>query len=439
VILKNENNGKAYPRRQFMKSLGMGALTLLGGNFFPRILKATPTTYPPRKRVPNPFVSSEGKPLLVVVKGDDFSTMSKTGLEKIGGFKKLINNNQDVLIKPNLNSVDVYPAICSADSIATLAKEVVGTTTGKVKVGDVSFHTTSSVYQHLNLADALANTGTELIYFSSTYNVRRSSWSGAKPDYRVYADVYDAPIIISLANIKRHFLARMSTALKNNVGCIAGSGASQSRGYFHGLSGTPFLKEVAEIAGLINPELTIVDARSMLIGNGPFSNSPGAKIQEGTNFLIISGDMNAIDHYCAMLLQGFDSLFSTSQIAATLEHAHSLGLGVKDLNEVEIIEVATKVKESQGTSIPGKFQLDQNYPNPFNALTQIQFKLSENSLTTLNIYDAKGRKVSTLVNEKMFPGEYSIPFNGENLASGAYFYQLEARHQMSMKKMTLVK
>jgi len=347
---RNENHTKAYPRRKFIKNLSIGALSLFGGNVFSRFVKASPTAYPPRTRVPNPFISSEGKPLLVVVTGTDFKTMLKTGLEKIGGLNKLIDNNQDVRIKPNLNTVDVYPAISSATSIATLAREIVGVTSGKVKVGDVSFHTTSSVYQHLNLADALANTGAELIYFSNTYNVRRSTWSGTKPDYLVYTDVYDAPIIISLANIKRHFLARMSTALKNNVGCIAGSGASQSRGYLHSLSGTLFLTEVAEIAGLINPELTIADARSILIGNGPFSNSIGAKILDGTNYLIISGDMNAVDHYCAMLLQGFDSSFSTSQIAATLEHAHSLGLGVKDLNEVEIIEVATEVKESYGSS-----------------------------------------------------------------------------------------
>ncbi|UCE05545.1 MAG: DUF362 domain-containing protein, partial [bacterium] len=285
---RNENHKKAYPRRKFIKNLSIGALSLFGGNALSRFVKANPAAYPPRIRVPNPFISSEGKALLVVVTGTDFKTMLKTGLEKIGGLKKLVNNNQDVLIKPNLNAVDVYPAISSADSIATLAEEVVGITTGKVKVGDVGFHSASSVYQHINLANALANTGAELIYFSSSYNIRRSTWSGAKPDYRVYADVYDAPIIISLANIKRHFLARMSTALKNNVGCVAGSNASQSRAYFHGLAGTTFLKEVAEIAGLINPELTIVDARSMLIGNGPFSNSTGAKIQEGTNFLIIS-------------------------------------------------------------------------------------------------------------------------------------------------------
>lgn len=439
MILKNEKMSNSFSRRQFMKSLGMGAVALMGENIFPRILKATPTTYPPRTRLPNPFVSSDGKPLLVAVRGNDSEKMLQTGLEKIGGLKKLINNNQSVLIKPNLNSVDVFPAISSAASIATLAKEVVAATTGKVKVGDVSFHTTDSVYRHLDLANVLTSTGADLIYFDKTYNVRRSSWSGSKPDYLVYSDVYDAPIIISLANIKRHFLARMSTALKNNVGCVAGSGASQSRGYFHGLTGDAFLKEVAEIAGLINPELTIVDARSMLIGNGPFSNMQGAKILEDTNYLIISADMNAIDHYCAMLLQGVDTSFSSAQIAATLQQAHSLGLGVKDLSEVEIIEATTEVKDAHGHSIPNKMELNQNYPNPFNSATQIEFKLADSSPARLNVYDARGRHIDTLLEGELLPGEYSVSFDGAKLASGTYFYQLHAGQQLLAKQMTLIK
>lgn len=150
----------------------MGAVALMRGNIFPMILRASAAAFPPRTRITNPFVSSEGKPLLVVVRGNDFEKILKTCLEKIGGLKKLINNNQSDLIKPNLNSVDVFPAISSAASIATLAKEVVAATTGKAKVGDVSFHTTASVYQHTELANVMANSGADLIHFDKTYNVR---------------------------------------------------------------------------------------------------------------------------------------------------------------------------------------------------------------------------------------------------------------------------
>jgi len=370
--------------------------------------------------------------------GTDFEEMLKTAFEIMGGLKKLINNNQDVLIKPNFNAVDVYPAISSAGSIATLAKQVVTATTGKVRVGDVGFHAPTQVYQHVNLEAALANTGAEAIYFSNTYNVRRDTWDPSKPDYLVYSEVYDAPIIINFACIKRHFLARMSTALKNNVGTIAGSGGTQSRGYLHNLSGTRFLQEIAEIAGLINPELTIVDARSILIGNGPFSTMPGAQILRGVNWLIMSGDMVAVDVYCSMFLQSLDGTFSASQIAATLERADALGLGVKDLNEVEIIETVASVDESNNPA-PLQFELYQNYPNPFNVYTKIGFKIEEKNFVTLNVYNSLGRKISTLVNKEMAPGDYSINFDGKQLPSGTYFYQLRVGHQVLTKSMTLLR
>jgi len=165
----------------------------------------------------------------------------------------------------------------------------------------------------------------------------------------------------------------------------------------------------------------------------------GAKILEDTNYLIISGDMNAIDHYCAMLLQGLDTTFSSAQIAATLQHAYSLGLGVKDLTEVGIIETTTDVKDSHGHSIPNRLELNQNYPNPFNSSTQIEFKLADNSLAELNVYDARGRKIDTLLDGELFPGEYSLKFDGGNLASGTYFYQLKAGQELLTKRMTLVR
>lgn len=438
-------------RRTFLKNVASyGALSCLGGSVFPRIATgATTMVYPPRTPIPNPYVTADGKPLLVVVSGDDFGEMLRTGLERIGGLGKLVDQNQDVLIKPNLNSVDVYPAIASAQSIATLAQEVGRVTTGSVKVGDMGFHSDDRVYEHIGLEDALSGTGAEAVYFSETLKVRRVSQikrteckrisSSSKPDISVYTDVYNSPVIISLANMKRHFLAYMSTALKNNVGTIASYNARNSRAYLHELQGSYFLWEVAEIASVIKPELTVVDARSALIGNGPFSNSSGAEILEGVNVLIMSGDMIAVDLYCAMLLEGLDRTFSSRSIKETLKHAQMMGLGVKDLSEVEIIDQPTSVENTNGSSVPYRFQLYQNYPNPFNASTQIGFRTDEENQVILTVYNALGRKMSSLVNQRMSPGEYSFGFDGNGFPSGTYFYQLKVGHHLSTKKMTLIK
>jgi hypothetical protein len=76
---------------------------------------------------------------------------------------------------------------------------------------------------------------------------------------------------------------------------------------------------------------------------------------------------------------------------------------------------------------PRQFALDQNYPNPFNPTTAISYQLSAVSKVELVVYDMLGREVATLVHEVKQPGTYSVHFDGSHLASGAYFYRLQAR------------
>ena len=70
--------------------------------------------------------------------------------------------------------------------------------------------------------------------------------------------------------------------------------------------------------------------------------------------------------------------------------------------------------------------LIHNFPNPFNPSTTIYFVLPFDSKITLKVYDLSGREVSELVNEYKEAGTHSVVFNGENLASGVYFYRIIA-------------
>lgn len=90
-------------------------------------------------------------------------------------------------------------------------------------------------------------------------------------------------------------------------------------------------------------------------------------------------------------------------------------------------------------AIPTEFVLQQNYPNPFNPATKIGFKLHAAGFTSLIVWDVLGRKVATLVNEKMEAGEYSVVFHAENLTSGVYFYTLQSGNNSVTKKMMLVR
>ena len=58
---------------------------------------------------------------------------------------------------------------------------------------------------------------------------------------------------------------------------------------------------------------------------------------------------------------------------------------------------------------------------------------------TLKVYSITGKEIATLVNEVKEPGEYNIPFKGENLSSGVYFYKMTAGKFNSVRKMILIK
>lgn len=95
--------------------------------------------------------------------------------------------------------------------------------------------------------------------------------------------------------------------------------------------------------------------------------------------------------------------------------------------------------EKLDSPIPTKFALGQNYPNPFNPTTNIGFRISDVGFVTLKVYDVLGRKVATLVDKVEQPGNYEVQFNGAGLASGVYFYRLQAGNTLLQRKMVLVK
>ncbi len=100
---------------------------------------------------------------------------------------------------------------------------------------------------------------------------------------------------------------------------------------------------------------------------------------------------------------------------------------------------ALTVVESDSVEVPKKFNLSQNYPNPFNPSTIISYDVPKLSHVTLTIYDILGRQVATLVNEEKQPGSYQMTFDGSWLASGVYFYRLQAGTYSNTKKLLLLK
>lgn len=91
------------------------------------------------------------------------------------------------------------------------------------------------------------------------------------------------------------------------------------------------------------------------------------------------------------------------------------------------------------SNVPASFELSQNYPNPFNPSTTIRFSLPVSSDVKIIIYNSVGQLIQTLVNRHYSPGSYTVEWNASNLASGIYFYRIEAKNFNLVKKMVLLK
>ncbi len=104
------------------------------------------------------------------------------------------------------------------------------------------------------------------------------------------------------------------------------------------------------------------------------------------------------------------------------------------------LDFKTKDQRSNINSlIPYRNILCQNYPNPFNPETNIQFMISQSGIVNVSVYDLNGKLIETLINDYLFAGSHEIRFNAMNLASGVYFYKIEAGTFSDRKKMIVLK
>ena len=97
-------------------------------------------------------------------------------------------------------------------------------------------------------------------------------------------------------------------------------------------------------------------------------------------------------------------------------------------------------------TLPDRFAMSQNYPNPFNPTTTIKFGLPTQSRVKLEIYNTLGQRIAILVDEQKEAGFYEANWDASSVASGLYFYRLEAINESNtangftqVKKMILIK
>jgi hypothetical protein len=109
-------------------------------------------------------------------------------------------------------------------------------------------------------------------------------------------------------------------------------------------------------------------------------------------------------------------------------------------NEIPVVQGL----RPQSEQVPQFYSLSQNYPNPFNPSTTIKYALPAPTHVELKVYNVLGQMVKVLVNEDQKAGQYSVVWDGTNpdgdqAATGVYFYQLKTGDFTTSRKMMLLK
>jgi len=113
-------------------------------------------------------------------------------------------------------------------------------------------------------------------------------------------------------------------------------------------------------------------------------------------------------------------------------------------SQAELLTQAQYTTEVHALRIPGEFALLQNYPNPFNGETIIRFQLPKAARVQMYVFNIRGQRVATLIDEQMDPGYHKVTWNGRNddnrlVASGIYIYLIQADRNRASQKLTIIK
>ncbi|HYM35233.1 MAG TPA: DUF1501 domain-containing protein, partial [Steroidobacteraceae bacterium] len=178
------------------------------------------------------------------------------------------------------------------------------------------------------------------------------------------------------------------------------------------------------------------------INGGLYGNDP----KLDTASLDIYGDLvrqyDFRQVYAAMLTQWFGAndafrkaVLNDKAFTQTSDFAMQFALNGSGTMQNLIKSPANSVAPSSGKN----FVLYQNYPNPVREVTSIRFDLAEGSRVTLEVFDARGERIETLVDSYHGAGSYSVNFDAGRIANGTYFYRLDAGGIVETKSMTLVR
>jgi len=188
-------------------------------------------------------------------------------------------------------------------------------------------------------------------------------------------------------------------------------------------------------AATVNSETVVVNGST----SGPIPGSPNYFASpKRIAYIVDSGFDFAFDEVVTVTLTGE----ILSVIGLGLDgngNGESEGSPIDDFAWEFTTESPVGILPDGNAPIPTRYNLGQNYPNPFNPTTEMQFALPTRSHAILIVYNTLGKEIVTLVDAEYAPGYHSVTWNASSVASGIYFYRLQAGEFTATRKMLLLK
>lgn len=332
---------KSHSRREFLRLAGLGLSTLAAQQMLSACgVKATenlpvPTNTPipegtesPEATVSETSVPSTEHPYLVVTHGSEVETMVRQGMAAMGGMERFMKPGADVIIKPNIcisyHSYE-YAATTNPWVVGALVKLCLEAGAKKVRVMDYPFGGTGEqCYQSSGIAEQVTAAGGVMEEMSSLKYVQKDIPDAVRLKQAfIYQDILDTDLLINVPIAKTHGMALLTLGLKNLMGTIL------NRESIH----PSFEHNLVDLATVVRPQLTIIDAVRTLMANGPTGGNLDDVKQQDT--LIFSHDIVAADSYATRL---FDK---TPDYLSYVIKAGERGLGKSDLSGLKIEEINT--------------------------------------------------------------------------------------------------
>ncbi|MFQ5864950.1 MAG: metallophosphoesterase [bacterium] len=160
-----------------------------------------------------------------------------------------------------------------------------------------------------------------------------------------------------------------------------------------------------------------------------FVNGLGGSSRYSFGAPVSGSQVRYADDYGAMLIEA-------NEAAITFQFVTRTGVLIDTYTITDsTVDVDTPVL----TDLPRHFALKQNFPNPFNPSTTIEFSLPRSAYVILNVYNVLGEEVATLLSETLPAARYTYNWNASGLASGVYYYRLQAGEFSETKRLLLLR